>query len=77
MTIKIDPEDAKRAIVKGIKTLSREHARAGRSLKGQVIESKKGGEDGARKYPKHIREQDLTDEEWGEIQEKLREKDEA
>lgn len=72
MTIKISPEDATQALVKGMKALSREHAKTGRSLVSQIIESKKGGGgEGGRKYPKHMHIEDLDEEELEELREKL------
>ena len=72
MTIKISPVDANKALVKGIKAISREHAKAGRSLVGQVIESKKGGGEKEKKYPKHMHIEDLDEEELEELREKLK-----
>lgn len=73
MTIKISPEDANQALVKGIKAISREHAKTGRSLASQIIESKKGsGGEREKKYPKHIHIEDLDEEELEELREKLK-----
>lgn len=77
ITIKISQEDANRALVKGMKTLSREHAKTGRSLASQVIESKKGGGEREKKYPKHMHIEDLDEEELEELREKLNKETEA
>jgi len=69
ITIKIDPEDAKKAVVKGMKEMSREHAKLGRSLQSQTFANKKGG----RKYPKHRQIADLDEEDLGELKAKLKE----
>jgi hypothetical protein len=73
ITIKIDPEDAKKALVKGIKEMSREHAKLGRSLQSQTFASKKGGGESARKYPKHRLTEDLDEEDLKELKAKLKE----
>ncbi len=60
ITIKLSEKDANQAIVKGIKEISREHARASRSLREQIIPNKKDGRTKLRQaYPKHINLEDL------------------
>ena len=73
ITIKIDPEDVKKALVKGMKEMSREHAKQGRSLQSQTFVSKKGEEKSTRKYPKYGHIEDLDEEELEELRAKLKE----
>ena len=75
LTINIDPEDAKQAMLKGLKELSREQAKNSRSLVGQTFENKKkrAGGSGERQKPKRMRAEDLDDEDLEEIREKLKE----